>query len=283
MIDSEAEPSSGLAEQLELFREAHPVRQVTSSGMEWDFLVGGSGVQTLFLMPGITGKAEDHFALMVALEDEFRVISVGCPNDFSHVPDLMYAAALIMDDQSILEACIVGHGLGAMFAECFMLQYPERTTGLILANMAHPGTIREVMLRAILGIAPFLPREWLNKQLTLGLHHLLQGSLDGEFWAPLLADSVTSLPKTGFEDRIDCILDALPRYPTKRLDIDAWRRRVLILDSDNDPAFTLSERNALRELYPQAVAHELLGAGHFSPYTQPEEFTAVVRSFLNQY
>src|SRR5471030_803590 len=139
MSDAEVELSNGLAEQLELFREAHPVRQVTSSGMEWYFLVGGSGVQTLFLMPGITGKAEDHFALMTALEDEFRVIAVGCPNDFSHVPDLMYAAALIMDDQSIREACIFGHGVGGMFAETFMLQFPERTTGRILANMAHPG------------------------------------------------------------------------------------------------------------------------------------------------
>jgi len=283
MIESEVEPEHDLSEQLELFREGHPVHQVTSSGMEWDFLVGGSGDQTVLLMPGLGGKAEDLFTLMAALEDEFRVVSVGLPDDFSHVPDLNHALALILDDQRIREVCLLGHSLGGMFAECFMLQFPERVDGMILANMAHPGTFREIVLRAVLGIAPFLPRDWINKQLAYGFRRLLLGSPDEEFWAPFLADGPLLLNKAAFDSRIDSILDVLPRYPTKLLDIDAWRRRVLILESDNDIAFTPVERNALRELYPQAVSHVFLEAGHLSPYTQPDEFAAVVRSFLGQY
>jgi pimeloyl-ACP methyl ester carboxylesterase len=170
-----------------------------------------------------------------------------------------------------------------MLAECFMLQYPERTNGLILANMAHFGTFREIIVRGGLGIAPYLPREWVDRQLGSAFHHLLKGCPDQDFWTSFLASEITSLGKSAFENRLDFILDTLPRYPTKRLDIDAWRRRVLILESDREVAFTLPERDALRELYPQAQTHILPAASHFSPYCQLDEFVAVTKSFLAQY
>jgi pimeloyl-ACP methyl ester carboxylesterase len=91
------------------------------------------------------------------------------------------------------------------------------------------------------------------------------------------------MSKSALQNRIECLIDVLPRYPTKQLEIDAWKRRVLILESDNETGFNPKEREELRELYSQAVVHEFQGAGHMSLYTQPDEFVGVVRSFLTQY
>jgi esterase len=283
MTESIVYTAGDLAEQLELFRETHPVRQVRNSGLDWDYLSGGSGSQAIVLIPGGCGKPEDMFTLMSALEADFRVVTIGFPDDFHHVPDFTKAIAQIMDDQGIRGGCILGHSLGAMFAECFMIEYPERTDALILANMAHLTPFRETLARGCLTISNYLPRAWLNRQAATVIRGSLKDSQGEEFWAAILAHEIASLSSTTFANRVDAMLGVLDRYPTKRIDLDGWNRWVLILESDNDHAFTPAERDSLRALYPNAENHIFEGAGHFSPYTRPDEFAAVASSFLCQY
>lgn len=277
------ESDGDLAQQLGTFLLTHPVQHVDSYRHRWEYYVGGAGADVVVLLPGVGGKAEEMFAVLTALEGDFRVIAISYPDEFVHVPDLTYAISLILDIEVVPSACFLGHSLGGMFAECYMLEYPERTNGLILANVAHFGTFHETIVRAIAAIAPFLPREWVDHLCTTALHRQLRGSGGEAFWAPYLTEVLTSFSKKGFESRLEAVVDVLPKYPTKKLDIDTWKRRVLIIESDNDPIFTAPEREALRLLYSQAVSHVIPGAGHLSLYTRPEEFVAVVHSFLTQY
>jgi pimeloyl-ACP methyl ester carboxylesterase len=65
-------------------------------------------------------------------------------------------------------------------------------------------------------------------------------------------------------------------------DLTACPGKVLILQSDDDPATKPGMRMALRNLYPQAQVHTFHQAGHTPFLSQPDEFYPLVRTFLHQ-
>jgi esterase len=273
--------ASDLFEQLRVFRETHQTRWIKSAGLEWEFISSVSGPSAVILLPEGGGNAEDMFSLMTALEQEFNVIAVGCPDEVTNVPDIVQAIAVILDSLGVQEAFLLGHSLGGMFAECFMLKYPERTSGLILANVAHFSTFRETFIRGALSILPHLPRPFVERHAIAALKRQLANTKDAAFWVPYLEFEIAHLSSTALANRASCMVDAIERYPMKRIDLDTWKRRVLILESDNDTAFTPDECTNLRGLYADAQVHVFRGAGHFCHYTRPLEVAAVVTEFLN--
>jgi len=275
------ETASDLTEQLRVFREMHPWRHIKCTGIDWYYLEGGFGTVPVILLPGCC-SAEDMFTVMTALED-YKVVAIGCPEEVAHVPDIVQAIAAIMDANGIFDAFILGHSLGGMLAECFMRTYPERTAAMILANVAHLTPARETVLRGILSLAPLMPRPFFNRKASALLGKLLMDSPDAGFWVPFLEFEILELTREGLSNRVNCIAGALERCPVKRFELDGWNRKVLLIESDNDPAFTLPEREAIQSLYEHSEVHVIRNAGHYSPYTHLEEFATTVRHFLQSY
>jgi pimeloyl-ACP methyl ester carboxylesterase len=65
-------------------------------------------------------------------------------------------------------------------------------------------------------------------------------------------------------------------------DLTGWRGRILIIDSDDDPAISAKDRELLRNTYPQARAHTFRGAGHASLILKREEAFSIIRRFLDE-
>ena len=269
-----------LTEQLQIFRDSHEWRRVKSTGQIWHYLFGGTGNMSVILLPGAGGNAEDLFHVMAALENDFHVVSISIPEGVRSVFDIAQAITAVMDDQGVRGAYVLGHSLGGMIAECFMTKYPDRTDGLILANVAHYSTFRESLVRGVLMIAPYLPRQFVDRKIGDSIKRLLANSSDADFWIQFLEYGLVNTSQVALSDRIGCYVDAIEHYPVKSLDLDNWNRRVLIIESDQETGFIPDEKAALRQLYLDANVHVIRGAGHLSPYTHPKEFIAAVRYFL---
>jgi pimeloyl-ACP methyl ester carboxylesterase len=76
---------------------------------------------------------------------------------------------------------------------------------------------------------------------------------------------------------VDCRLN----YVFTPHDLQDWPGRILLLDADDDPGVRPPMRAALRALYPQAQVHTFHGAGHAPFLSLPDEYFAVVGSFLD--
>ena len=276
------ESPSKLSEQLRLFREAHPPRHLDVAGANWEYLSAGQGGRAVVLLPGGGGAGEDMFTLMAGLETDFRVLAIGCPLAITRTQDVMDGLAAILDHEGVAQACLLGQSLGGAFAECFMLRYPERTASLVLANIAHFGKLRAAFIRGVLPLIPRLPRWLARRRMRSTFNRLLKGHPEKEFWASLLCAEIDQLGADGMSNRLRCLRDAMDGFPASRADLRGWNGPVLLLESDNETGFTKRERLALRRLYPNAEVHVFQGAGHLSFITQPREFEAAVRRFLNR-
>ena len=273
---------SDLTERLRAFRSSHEFQSVSRNGLDWYFLTGGFGIPVV-LMPGLCGNSDEHFALMSILETEFQVVAVSWPDELTYLPDLNQAVIAIMDSLNIHSAYIFGHSIGGLLAECFMKEFPDRVAGLILANVSHLAPMRETVVRSALTVLPFTPRKFLEQKASRAIRQQLAGSKDEPFWTPYLEAEFRGTSSKVLSNRATCIMAALDRYPANKIDLDGWNRRVLLIESDNDPACTAVERDDLRRLYSRSEVQLLPGTGHFSPYTRPDIFVQAVLTFLRDF
>ncbi len=277
-----AESPIRLSEQLRQFREAHPPLHLDVADVNWEYLSAGQGDRAVVLLPGGGGAGEDVFTLMAALETDFRVLAIGCPLAIIRTQDVMEGLAAILDREGVAQACLLGQSLGGMFAEGFMLRYPERTNSLVLANIAHYGKLRAAFIRGLLPLIPRLPRWLARRRIRSTFNRLLKGHPEKGFWVSLLCAEIDQLGADGASNRLRCLRDAMDRFPATPSDLRGWNGPVLLLESDNETGFTKRERLALRRLYPNAEVHVFQGAGHLSFITHPQEFEAAVRRFLSR-
>ena len=63
-------------------------------------------------------------------------------------------------------------------------------------------------------------------------------------------------------------------------DLKEWPGKILIIESEDDPAIPAKARALLRATYPQAAVQTFRDAGHASSILKREETLAAIRKFL---
>lgn len=86
--------------------------------------------------------------------------------------------------------------------------------------------------------------------------------------------------RSGPRDASDETIDYRLNYHFTPNDLTTWPGKILILQSDDDPATTPAMRLALRNWYPQAQVHVFQQAGHTPFLSRPDEFYPLVQAFL---
>jgi pimeloyl-ACP methyl ester carboxylesterase len=269
-----------LVHQLNDFRQTHPIQRVASGGHIWEYLRGGAGASSIGLLPGGAGNAENMFVIMGILEKDFRVLSITCPDSVTNTAEIERGITTIMDREGIPKAYLLGHSLGAMFAERVMLAAPDRVEGLIIANAAHYGRLRRRLVMLATSLLAYLPRGLVARQARAAFARLMKNTPDREFWIPYLTAEMERMSRGDLQNRSACMRDVIRGFPQRPADLGGWKGRVLILESDDETGFTKREKAALRRLYSNASVHVFHGAGHLSPLTRPSEFADAVSKFV---
>ena len=78
------------------------------------------------------------------------------------------------------------------------------------------------------------------------------------------------------------MLDMAENYTLTRVDLELWEGEILLIGSENDPAFHPAEWDAMKHLYPQATVYTFQGEDHVPILTRRKEYLDVVRKFISQ-
>jgi pimeloyl-ACP methyl ester carboxylesterase len=103
-----------------------------------------------------------------------------------------------------------------------------------------------------------------------------------ELWRAYLNEAIAAggLKKV-FLHQNKCLLELAQQPPFTPDDLKKWNGRILIIESEDDPAIAGRDRAALRSIYPQAHVHTFLDAGHASSILKPQEVVSVIQYFLD--
>ncbi len=269
-------------ERLHAFRTTHPRKQIDLSGTTWSYLSGGKGTETILILPGGERIGDVAFPLFQEFEREYRCLYPSFP-PFSTMGALVDGLAALLDRLSIEHVILFAASFGGDVGQCFVRKYPERVSKLILLNTGIPDErlgratkrVKPLVTALPLGIVRFLVNGILGKALSVRREEQL-------FWKAMMHELVAHLTRADLVSTFDETIDYRLNYHFSLNDLKNWPGKMLILQSDDDPATKPEMRRALRDLYPQAQVHMFHQAGHTPFLSQPEEFYPLVRTFLHQ-
>lgn len=264
-------------------------KKLTVKGVEWGYVTGGRGPQTLLMFHGAVGGAETMQWLADALAHEYRTIAptIAGVRTLEEVCD---AASAILDREHVGRAVVFGGSFGGLVAQAFLKRRWRQVEHLVLLSTGAPSpAVGAKNARAVkfMRLIPFPLMRALMK-LEMGKHLQAPASSpdDAErvnLFKQRLNDYLDhKLTKQTFLSRIELSIDFNLRETYGPDDYADWPGRVLLVESNDDPMIPAAERARLKAAYPRALVCTFEGAGHMIPLLRQEELVGVVRAFLKE-
>ncbi len=276
-------------EELQCFRVAHPFRRITVDGRDWEYLCSPAQEQTILFLVGGLRYAEFVFQHMMALEDDYRVLTPSF-GPASTVEGTLQAIMAILERERVEKVHVVGYSLSGLIAQCLVRKYPDRFETMILSNTTALAEdidpeLRKEKINAIkkrVRINCWFPYWVMRKAAERKLAKVLSIDADrAEFWRAYVREVFQC--KTTKKDLINSariMVDLGENYTFSRDDPTKWLGRILLIGSDYDPVFGPVEWNALKRLYPQAEEYTFYGTGHMAILLKQWEYCQVLTDFI---
>jgi 3-oxoadipate enol-lactonase len=261
-------------------------KSLTIKGVEWRYVTGGRGGQTVLLLHGAVGGAETMSRLASAFEDEYRTVAPTVA-DVSTLAEVCDALSAILDREHVARAVVFGGSFGGLVAQAFFRRRRAQVEDLVLLSTGLPDRMLGARTRSmtrLLRLLPFsLTRGLMRTEMARHLDTPVpeeQAARVAEFRRRLDDYFDHRLTKRTLLARLALSADFNLDESYARPDLAGWPGRALVIESDDDPMVTPDERRRLREAYPRALVCTFAGAGHMIPLLRLEELVGVVKAFL---
>lgn len=283
--ERKAGPPSALDARLAAFRAGHRYRTLDVDGVRWRYLAGGSGERTVLLPSGGTRVPDMYFLLIDALERDFRVLAPAYPAG-AGIAGLADGLAAILDAEGVRQADVLGSSFGGFVAQMFARRHPGRVRRLVLANTGSPSAAPLPLLPFLIRFLAVLPENAVRTLTGWNWRRWFAPDAQGDagFWDRLLSDILSRLGKN---DLLSALreMDEFAHLPDPGPEAGSRVARpgpVLIIESEEDKAFSPRARAALRALFPAAEVRVFAGAGHGVMATRSADYFDTVREFLRR-
>jgi len=243
-----------------------------------------SGIPCVIL-PGFFASSRNWRAIarQLAAQRPVYVLDMRNHGVSPHHPHMDYPAmaadvAAFLDKMQFDIAHLLGHSMGGKTAMWFALHYPERVEALIVADIS-PVSYQHSFDKTIQALKDLPLNEFSNRK-------------QAEEW---LAFAISDLTYRQFLLQNVEFVDGVYRW---RVNLDFFQNNAHYivafpdtgtLDAYDRPALFLAgehsqyiQREAIFQLFPKAVIHEITGAGHWLHADAPQLFVESVEEWLGR-
>jgi pimeloyl-ACP methyl ester carboxylesterase len=240
----------------------HIHRQVTGTGPAV-LLTHGFAASSHMFASTVPALATDHTAIVWDMPGHGRSAAPDDPDQYS-VPAFLDAMVALIDEAGAGRAVVLGHSLGGYLSLELALAHPDRVAGVVLVDTG-PGYRNDAA------------RDGWNEMADDYAVNLERRGLDGLPGGAELSKGVHSTAvglaltaRNVLTQRDAHVIDGLPSITAPTL---------VVVGSDDEPFVKGSHYMAGK--IPGATLAVIDGAGHAPPVSHPDEFNAVLRTFLN--
>lgn len=187
--------------------------------------------------------------------------------------DFAKDAADFLDALKIEKASIVGHSMGSLIAQAFVVSYPGKTEKLVLIGSA----ARTKDNAAILEILPVIEalKDPIDRDfITEFQNSTYYGKIPQEFFDSVINESLKA-PAFVWKQAIKTLSEE-----DRQAELNRITQPTLIAWGDYDGIFPMAEQYKLVKAIPNSRLKIYKGAGHSLNWDHVEEFTKDLEEFL---
>ncbi|MBD3191629.1 MAG: alpha/beta fold hydrolase [Candidatus Heimdallarchaeota archaeon] len=270
-----------LKDQLRMFRERNPWKQLTIKGQKWDYLKTTRKNHVLLVLIGATRWGE-AFPVNRYLAEEYQIISPTYPEVYT-MDRIIEGVNGILDHEGINKIDILGISFGGMIAQYFVHQLPEKVQKIALANTMPPIPEINVMFKLVTKIIELAPTQLIDIITKKRLYETWIKRLekDQEFWKVYVEEILEEYMYKGWiVSQYKMANDFCENFKIDDEKLSRWPGKMLIIESDDDQVIDRNYRERLKELYPLARIHTIQNGGHMPVLTNCEEYLSIINAFL---
>ncbi|MFC6838037.1 alpha/beta fold hydrolase [Halomarina ordinaria] len=265
---------------------------VRTADIETYFERRGDGPPVVF----VHGAVLDHSqwdAQVEALADEYTTVAYdvrghgrtgGSARERYSVDLFAEDLAALVDALDLDRPVVCGLSTGGCIAQVYAARYPERVSGLVLADTFTPALFdrrewlqRSVLLRATVPPVRLVGYERVERVLVW-LHERLHGEgVSGDY------ERIEGLRATGPKmatEEFAKVIRAVAAFHETSVDLSAITAPTLVLYGEHEPPFVRRHAATLGAELPDVTVRVVPGAGHASNLDDPAFFTDAVRHLL---
>jgi pimeloyl-ACP methyl ester carboxylesterase len=271
------------------FRSTHPVQQRSIDGIEWNYILSGTGSETILIMSGPLSTPEMAYRSILNLEKDYRVLSLSY-SSYDRIDKFIDGLVKLLDLEGIGRFHLIGASLGAGVGHVLIRRHltgevsplKDRVDKLVLSTFGLYSNKKISQVKQLIRLFDFLPYWITSKYLVFTISMSLKGIDKSDRLFPLAhhQDILTCQNnKHTLTSEYQMVIDMFENS-NYNLERKIESSSVLIIETQDDASIDREEQAALRQTYPNAHVHLFETGGHLREITHRDEYDAIIRKFL---
>jgi pimeloyl-ACP methyl ester carboxylesterase len=271
------------------FRSTHPVRRRLIDGVEWNYILSGTGSETILIMGGPLSTPEMPYRSILNLEKDYRVLSLSY-SVFDRVDNFLDGLAKLLDLEGIDRFHLRGTSLGAGICHVLIRRhligeiYPlkDRVDKLILSTFGLYSSKKISQVKILIRLFQLLPYWMTSKYINFIMSVSLKGNDKSDALFSIAHNRDIIDRQNNKQTLIGHYQMVVDMFENSDYDVgkDIGSSAVLIIETQDEKSLDLSEQAAFRQTYPNAHLHFFKSGGHLREITHQDEYPEIVRKFL---
>jgi pimeloyl-ACP methyl ester carboxylesterase len=273
------------------FRSTHPIQQRLIDGVEWKYILSGTGSETIVIMGGPLSTPEMHYRSILNLEQDYRVLALSY-SIFDRIDNFLDGLAKLLDLEGIGRFHLRGASLGAGICHVLIRRQSlgkidslkNRVDKLILSTFGLYSSKKISQLKILIWLFQLLPYWISSKYINFTMSVSLKGidKFDPSFNIAHNQDIINHQnSKQTLISHYQMVVDMFENS-NYNLEQKIDRADVLIIETQDEKSLDLSEQLAFKKTYPNAHIHFFESGGHLREITHQDEYPEIIRKFLTQ-
>lgn len=249
---------------------------------------GSPDNKPLIILHGLFGMSDNWMTIARALADRGMYVLV--PDQRNHGrsghSDVFNYTALVddlygfMDDRGLESSFLLGHSMGGKTAMQFSLDYPERSDGLIVADISPAesshGRAQTLIIDSLLkiGVENYENRREVDRALA--------GIIENDRLRMFLQKNLYHKDKSslGWRINLKAVRDNLDEVFSPVHHSLPFDKKVLFIRGDRSDYVPDDDLGLIKEIFPKSRVSTIKGAGHWLHAEKQDEFLKEVYGFM---
>ncbi|NJO97274.1 MAG: alpha/beta hydrolase [Pleurocapsa sp. CRU_1_2] len=217
------------------FRATHPIQRQSIDGVEWNYILSGTGTETILVLSGMLGRADTGYRMVMNFEKTYRVLSISYPL-YDEISALVDGLIKLIDREGIRRVHFVGTSLGTAVGHVLVRRYPDRLERIVLSTFGIYDSKKLKQFKQFIYLLDRLPYWLIKKYFKLVFPNSLKGfdESDKKFQIAYLNDLLDLQgDKQTIMSQYRMILEMFEN-PTYGIDRQIDNSSILIMQSQDD-------------------------------------------------
>lgn len=263
------------------FRSTHPTKRQSIDGVEWNYISGGTGTETVLVLSGMLGRVDTGYRMVMNLEKTYRVLSISYPL-YDEIGALVDGLIKLLDREGIQRIHLVATSLGTAVGHVLVRRYPDRIDRMVLSTFGLYDDRKLKQVKQFIGLLDRLPYWAIKKYFKLVFPYSLKGfdESDKQFQIAYLNDLLDiQSDKQTMMSQYRMLLEMFEN-PTYGIDRPIDNSSILIMQSQDDESWDRNAQAVFRQTYPNARIQLFEEGGHLRELRDENKHIETVRHFL---